>query len=54
MHKDDRIFIAGHNGLVGSSLVRKLKSNGFNNLILMNKDQLDLRKQEDVNHFFKL
>jgi GDP-L-fucose synthase len=42
MEKPSKIFIAGHNGLVGSALVRKLKEKGFNNLLLKNRSDLDL------------
>ena len=50
---DARIFIAGHNGLVGSSVVRRLEREGFNNLQLVTRDQLDLRDQAAVNYWFK-
>jgi GDP-L-fucose synthase len=53
MEKSSRIFVAGHRGLVGSALVRKLRASGFNNLILRTKEELDLRSQTDVYNFFK-
>ena len=53
MNKDSRIFVAGHNGLVGSALVRKLNSLGYNNLILVGKDTVDLRDQQKVLNFFR-
>ena len=49
----DKIFVAGHNGLVGSSIVRGLKAKGFNNLILRDHQELDLTKQLKVEDFFK-
>lgn len=52
MNKNDKIFVAGHRGLVGSALIRKLKQNGFTNLITKTKDDLDLRNQIDVKYFF--
>ena len=51
--KNSRIFITGHKGLVGSSIVRRLKFNGYKNLILKTKNQLDLRNQNKVKKFFK-
>ncbi|MBC8266079.1 MAG: GDP-L-fucose synthase [Flavobacteriales bacterium] len=53
MNKTDNIYIAGHNGMVGSAIVRKLKSEGFCNLITRNSNELDLRNQNAVNQFFK-
>jgi len=52
MHPDSRIFVAGHRGLVGSALVRRLREGGFRNLFLAGREQLDLREQTDVRHFF--
>lgn len=52
MNKDSKIFIAGHRGMVGSSIVRILSANGYHNLILRTSTELDLRKQEAVNDFF--
>jgi len=51
MEKNAKIFVAGHNGLVGSALVRKLKSKGYNNLILRTRIELDLRDQLGVHYF---
>ena len=48
-----RIFIAGHNGMVGSAMVRKLKNSGYNNLILANRDELDLLSQNSVKSFYE-
>lgn len=51
--KNKKIYIAGHTGMVGSAILRKLKENGFNNLILRTSKELDLRNQSAVNEFFK-
>jgi GDP-L-fucose synthase len=48
-----RIFIAGHRGLVGSAIMRRLQSHGFNNILTASRDQLDLRDQAAVNYWFK-
>tara|TARA_B100000989_G_scaffold288700_1_gene259667 strand:- start:775 stop:1731 length:957 start_codon:yes stop_codon:yes gene_type:complete len=53
MNKRDKIFVAGHKGLVGSSLIKCLKSKGYNNLITVDKKKLDLRNYEKVKKFFK-
>lgn len=50
---DKKIFIAGHNGMVGSALVRHLKQAGFRNVITRNRADLDLTNQEEVRFFFK-
>ena len=52
MNKNSKIYVAGHNGMVGSALVRKLTKEGFNNLIVRSSSQLDLRNQNQVNDFF--
>ena len=52
MPKDSRIYIAGHRGLVGSAIVRKLQQQGFANLILRTHQDLDLTRQGDVERFF--
>ena len=52
MQKNSKIYIAGHRGLVGSALVRKLEKDGFNNLILKTSTELDLRNQKAVEEFF--
>ena len=54
MNKSSKIFLAGHNGLVGSAIHNVLKSHGFNNLILRNHSELDLMIQRDVEDFFKV
>jgi len=53
MKSSDKIYIAGHSGLVGSSLVRKLKSKNFNNLLTISHSELDLTNQSKVGDFFK-
>ncbi|MBL7700412.1 MAG: GDP-L-fucose synthase [Chitinophagaceae bacterium] len=53
MDKKDRIYVAGHNGMVGSAIVRKLKKEGYDNLLLKTSSELDLRKQEAVESFFR-
>jgi GDP-L-fucose synthase len=52
MNKTDKIYIAGHNGLVGSSIVRLLKKLGYNNLLTADFSDLDLRNQLQVNNWF--
>ncbi len=52
MHPSSKIFIAGHNGLVGSALVRKLRHKGFDNLVLKTRQELDLTNQHAVEVFF--
>ena len=54
MNKSDKIFIAGHNGLVGSAIVRALQTKGFHQLIYQRSTELDLRNQQQVNDFFAL
>ena len=53
MNKLDKIYVAGHRGLVGSAIVRKLKSAGYTNLIMRTSKELDLRNQQAVNDFFE-
>jgi GDP-L-fucose synthase len=52
MNKDAKIFIAGHEGMIGVALVRSLKTAGFNNLITKSFSQLDLTNQNEVHKFF--
>ncbi len=50
--KSNKIFVAGHNGMVGSAVLNKLKSEGFNNIITKTRRELDLTKQAEVNKLF--
>jgi GDP-L-fucose synthase len=52
MKQTDKIFIAGHRGMVGSAIERKLRKEGFDNIITKISAKLDLRNQTDVNNFF--
>ncbi len=53
MRHQDVIYIAGHKGLVGSAIVRKLKDRGFKNLLMRTHNELDLTNQSQVKDFFK-
>ncbi len=53
MDSGSRIFVAGHRGLVGSAICRSLRSQGFTNLVLRTRAELDLRNQAAVQHFFQ-
>src|SRR5258708_19033199 len=53
MPADARIFVAGHGGLVGSAMVRRLTAAGHTNVLTATRDQLDLRDQAAVNHWFQ-
>ena len=53
MDKKAKVYIAGHNGMVGSAIVRKLQELGYTNLVVKNSSELDLRKQDAVASFFK-
>jgi GDP-L-fucose synthase len=53
MKSSDKIYIAGHSGLVGSSIVRNLKSKNFNNLLTIPHSELDLTNQSKVSDFFE-
>jgi GDP-L-fucose synthase len=48
-----KIYVAGHKGLVGSAIIRKLKQKGYKNIIFRSKKQLDLRNQKKVHNFLK-
>jgi len=52
MNKNDRIYVAGHAGLVGSAIVRRLEAEGFSNLVFSDRKRVDLRQQRDVDAFF--
>jgi GDP-L-fucose synthase len=51
--RSSRVFVAGHRGLVGSAIMRRLDASGFTNVLTATRDQLDLRDQAEVNHWFK-
>lgn len=53
MNKQEKIYLAGHSGLVGSAIMRKLKAEGFENIIIKNSSELDLCNQAQVNEFFE-
>ncbi|NJW55462.1 NAD-dependent epimerase/dehydratase family protein, partial [Salinimicrobium oceani] len=52
MDKNTKIYIAGHRGMVGSAIWRKLETEGYSNLIGKTSKELDLRDQKAVNDFF--
>ena len=53
MQKTSKIYIAGHTGMVGSAILRKLKQEGYTNFVLRTSKELDLRNQSAVNDFFQ-
>jgi GDP-L-fucose synthase len=53
MRYSDKIYVAGHRGMVGSAITRKLTAAGFNNLVVRSSRELDLRNQEAVADFFE-
>ena len=53
MNKDSKIYVAGHRGMVGSAILRKLQKEGYSNIITKTSKELDLRIQKDVDDFFK-
>ena len=53
MNKTDKIYVAGHNGMVGLAIIQKLKSEGYENLVIKSSNELDLRNQNAVNQFFE-
>ena len=54
MDSNSKIYVAGHNGLVGSAIVRKLKEDGYNNLVLIPRIECDLRDSEAVENLFSI
>tara|TARA_Y100001968_G_scaffold176164_1_gene161426 strand:+ start:1923 stop:2840 length:918 start_codon:yes stop_codon:yes gene_type:complete len=54
MKKNSCIYIAGHNGLVGNSITRALKKNGYTNLLTINRSELDLTNSDAVSKFFSV
>lgn len=53
MNKEGKIYVAGHRGMVGSALVRKLQEAGYENLLMRTSSELDLTNQQAVHHFFQ-
>jgi GDP-L-fucose synthase len=53
MQKKSKIYVAGHRGLAGSAIVRRLKKEGYENLLLKSSSELDLRNQQNVKEFFE-
>jgi GDP-L-fucose synthase len=53
MEQNAKIYVAGHKGMVGSGLERKLRKEGYNNIIIRTSSELDLRNQQAVNDFFE-
>jgi GDP-L-fucose synthase len=53
LDRSARVYVAGHRGLVGSALVRHLEAEGFTNILTATRDQVDLRDQSEVSHWFK-
>lgn len=53
MEKSSKIYVAGHRGMVGSALLRKLKAEGYQNFVLRTSKELDLKNQEAVQEFFR-
>ncbi len=51
--KEDKIYIAGHKGMVGSAIYRRLKGEGYSNLLIKSKQELDLRNQQHVDEFIR-
>ena len=52
LDKSEKIFVAGHRGMVGSALVRRLESEGFSNLLVCDRSKLDLKDESAVAKFF--
>ena len=53
MELDAKIYVAGHDGMVGSALVRNLRAKGYNNIVFRHYKELDLRNKQAVNDFFE-
>ena len=54
VNKNSKIFIAGHNGMLGSSILRILREKKYKKIITINRNKLDLRDQNSVKNFFKI
>ena len=52
MDQNAKIYVAGHRGMVGSAIVRRLEKAGYHNLLLRTSSDLDLRRQDQVESFF--
>lgn len=52
LSKESKIYVAGHKGMVGSSIIRRLKSEGYNNIVTRTSKELNLKRQADVEEFF--
>ena len=53
MNKNSKIFIAGHNGLVGSAVYRNLLEKGYKNIFIVSKNKLDLKESKKVETYLK-
>jgi GDP-L-fucose synthase len=53
IHKKSKVFVTGHNGLVGSAVVRRLKHHGYKNIVTIVRKKLDLKNQQQVFNFFR-
>src|SRR6476620_3010939 len=53
MNFDSKIYVAGHRGMVGSAIVRKLKTEGYKNILTRTSSELDLRNQQAVSDFYE-
>ena len=53
MNPSDKIYVAGHRGMVGSAIVRALQKEGYHHIITRRSSELDLRNQQAVNDFFE-
>ena len=53
MNKTDKIYVAGHRGMVGSAIVRRLQKDGYTNIVTRTSKELDLKEQGAVRDFFR-
>ena len=53
MHRESKIYVAGHRGLVGSAICRRLQTGGYTRIVTRTREELDLRRQSDVESFFR-
>jgi len=53
MQKNDRIYVAGHRGLVGTAILRRLQAEGYSNLVVRSRQELDLMRQDEVETLFE-